>query len=72
LIHRPGPDSQYAWNLAMSGLQEEFFSPRIGSIEAALIDLNGRPITSITGNVLTSGQTVALAHILDLNRDPTT
>jgi len=72
LKHHPRPDPQYAWNLAVAGLQEEFLAPRIETIEAALVDLNGRPISSVTGNVITSSRTVALAHILGLNHDPTT
>jgi hypothetical protein len=53
-------------------LQEEFLAPSIETVEAALIELNGRPIESITGNVINSGRTVALAHSLGLNRDPST
>jgi hypothetical protein len=53
-------------------LQEEFLAPSIETVEAALIELNGRPIESITGNAINSGRTVALAHILGLNRDPST
>lgn len=54
----------------MAALQEEFLSPSLDTLYAALLDLNGRPVTSITDNVLTSGKTVALAHSLGLNRDP--
>jgi hypothetical protein len=72
LKNHPRPDPQYAWNLAVTGLQEEFMAPRLETIEAALVDLNGRPICSITGNVIKSSRTVAIAHILGLNRDPTT
>lgn len=66
----PRPDPVYTWNLAVAALQEEFLSPSLDTLYAALLDLNGRPVTSITDNVLTSGKTVALAHSLGLNRDP--
>ena len=68
----PRPDIYYAWNLAVASLQEEFLARSIETVEAALIELDGRPIESITGNVINSGRTVALAHILGLNRDPST
>jgi hypothetical protein len=68
-IH-PRPDPAYAWNLAVAALQEEFLSPSLSTLYAALLDLNGRPVTSITENVLTCGKTVALAQCLGLNRDP--
>ncbi|KAF8848606.1 hypothetical protein BDZ45DRAFT_605698 [Acephala macrosclerotiorum] len=68
----PRPSMQYAWNLAVAALQEEFLAPGMSTIHAALLDLNGRPTTSITGNTITSSRTVGLSHILGLNRDPQT
>lgn len=53
-------------------LQEEFLAPGMSTVHAALLDLNGRPTTSITGNTINSGRTVGLSHILGLNRDPWT
>lgn len=41
-------------------------------MHATLLDLSGRPTTSIIGNTITSGRTVALANSLGLNRDPET
>jgi hypothetical protein len=72
LRSHPCPDLRYGWNLAVAALQEEFLAPGMSTILAALIDLNGRPTTSITGNTINSGRTVALAHVLGLNRDPQT
>ncbi|KUJ07067.1 uncharacterized protein LY89DRAFT_767480 [Mollisia scopiformis] len=70
---------QYAWNLAVVALQEEFTAPGSSTVLhtdsrdiAALLDLNGRPTTSITGNTITSSKTISLSHILGLNRDPKT
>jgi hypothetical protein len=54
----------------VQALQEEFAAPGISTIHAAILDLNGRPTTSITWNTINSGRTVGLSHILGLNRDP--
>jgi hypothetical protein len=71
LLHQhPRPDISYAWNLAMTALQDEFLSPGLSTIYAALIDLSGRPSLWLTGNLINSGRTVALAHSLGLNRNP--
>lgn len=66
----PVPDQRYCWNLAVESLQGDFLAPGLSTLYAALLDLSGRPVVSITGNTLTSGRTVALAHSLGLNRDP--
>lgn len=72
LQNHPSPDLLYAWNLAVAALQEEFLAPGMSTINAVLLDLMGRPTTSITGNTINSGRTVGLSHILGLNRDPST
>lgn len=66
----PVPDQRYCWNLAVESLQGDFLAPGLSTLYTALLDLSGRPVVSITGNTLTSGRTVALAHSLGLNRDP--
>ncbi|TEY86444.1 hypothetical protein BOTCAL_0008g00180 [Botryotinia calthae] len=66
----PVPDQRYCWNLAVESLQGDFLAPGLSTLYAALLDLSGRPVVSITGNTLNSGRTVALAHSLELNRDP--
>lgn len=71
LASHPKPDIQYAVNLAVAALHEEFSAPGLSTLSAALIDLTGRPIFSMTGNAINSGRTVALSHCLGLNRDPT-
>ena len=68
-IHPP-PDKRYVWNLAVKSLDEDFLRPGLTTICAALLDLGGRPNTSIQGNAITNGRTVSLAHSLGLNRDP--
>ncbi|TGO72301.1 hypothetical protein BELL_0470g00080 [Botrytis elliptica] len=66
----PVPDQRYCWNMAVESLQGDFLAPGLSTLYAALLDLSGRPVVSITGNTLTSGRSVALAHSLGLNRDP--
>ncbi|KAI5305161.1 hypothetical protein KEM56_005132 [Ascosphaera pollenicola] len=70
LAAHPKPDIRYAVNLAVAALHEEFSAPGLSTVGAALIDLTGRPIFSMTGNAINSGRVVALAHCLGLNRDP--
>ncbi|GAB7340263.1 hypothetical protein MBLNU457_6726t2 [Dothideomycetes sp. NU457] len=71
LKSHPRPSVAYLWNMAVAALQEDFMAPSIATVYAALIDLCGRPIQSVMGNILTAGRTVALAYSLGLNRDPT-
>ncbi|KAL3472222.1 fungal-specific transcription factor domain-containing protein [Aspergillus californicus] len=70
LACHPKPDVRYAVNLTVAALHEDFSAPGLSTISAALIDLSGRPIFSMTGNAISSGRMVSLAHCLGLNRDP--
>mgnify|MGYP001083432947 CR=1 FL=1 len=70
LASHPKPDARYAVNLTVAALHEEFSAPGLSTISAALIDLTGRPIFSMTGNAVSCGRMVSLAHCLGLNRDP--
>lgn len=70
LASHPKPDVRYAVNLTVSALHEEFSAPGLSTISCALIDLTGRPIFSMTGNAISCGRLVSLAHCLGLNRDP--
>jgi hypothetical protein len=72
LSRRIRPDICYLWNLAVRALHEDFSAPDIQTLQAALLDLSGRPIYSIIGNSINMGRTVALAYSLGINRDPTT
>jgi hypothetical protein len=68
----PQPDSHYIWNQATSAINQDFFlSPSIDTIISAVIDLIGRPSTSILGNIMTAGRTIALARAFGLHYDPT-
>lgn len=66
------PDDQFIWNQAVSALQEDFMAPSTSTINAALLDLIGRPVHSVIGNIVNAGRVVTLAHSLGLHRDPST
>lgn len=51
-------------------MHDDFLSPTLSTVLACILDLLGRPITSITYNAVNIGSTVALAQSLGLNRDP--
>ncbi|KAB8229137.1 hypothetical protein ETB97_006391 [Aspergillus alliaceus] len=70
LASHPKPDVRYAVNMTVAALHEEFSAPGLSTISAALIDLTGRPIFSMTGNAISCGRMISLAHCLGLNRDP--
>ena len=67
----PRPDLTFAWNQAVTALQDDFMSPMISTVHATLLDMIGRPILQITGNIVNAGRVVTLAHSLGLHRDPT-
>jgi hypothetical protein len=56
--------------MTVAALHEEFSAPGLSTISAALIDLTGRPIFSMTGNAISCGRMLSLANCLGLNRDP--
>ncbi|KAJ5095739.1 Transcription factor [Penicillium alfredii] len=58
------------FNMTVAALHEEFSEPGLSTISAALIDLTGRPIFSMTGNAVSCGRMLSLANCLGLNRDP--
>ncbi|GKZ74498.1 hypothetical protein AnigIFM50267_000734 [Aspergillus niger] len=70
LACHPKPDARYAVNMTVAALHEEFSAPGLSTVSAALIDLTGRPIFSMTGNAISCGRMISLAHCLGLNRDP--
>ncbi|KAL4878218.1 fungal-specific transcription factor domain-containing protein [Aspergillus karnatakaensis] len=69
---RPVPDIRYLWNLTVSAMNDDFLSPNFSTVLACILDLLGRPITSITYNAVNIGRVVALAQSLGLNRNPST
>lgn len=66
----PRPDITYVWSLAIHALMDDFLSPGISTVSSAVYMLGGRPTTTMTGNAINLGRTVALAYSLGLNRDP--
>ncbi|KAF2819533.1 hypothetical protein CC86DRAFT_362382 [Ophiobolus disseminans] len=66
----PRPDSYYLWNKAISAILEDFLSPGMSTIQAAVLDQIGRPSVSIVGNITLCGRTVSLAQTFGLHRDP--
>jgi hypothetical protein len=70
LRHRPRPDPHFIWNQAVIALQDDFMAPTISTIHAAVLDLLGRPVIGVTGNIVNAGRIVTLAQSLGLHRDP--
>lgn len=68
---RPRPDMHFIWNQAVAALQDDFMAPTISTIHAALLDMVGRPVIQVTGNIVNAGRVVTLAQSLGLHRDPT-
>jgi hypothetical protein len=71
LRYQPRPDLQFIWNQAVAALQDDFMAPTISTVHAALLDMIGRPVLQVTGNIVNAGRVVTLAHSLGLHRDPT-
>ncbi|KAJ9137065.1 Zn(2)-C6 fungal-type DNA-binding domain [Pleurostoma richardsiae] len=65
------PDGRFIWNLANEALYSELYtSPGISTITAILLNIGGRPTTSMIGNGVQLGAAVSLSHSLGLNRNP--
>lgn len=67
---KPRPDIQYIWNLAVSALHDDLSRPSFSTVLSCILDLLGRPTTSIIYNAINMGSLVALTKSLGLNRDP--
>ncbi|KAK9440987.1 N-terminal binuclear Zn cluster-containing/DNA binding domain-containing protein [Metarhizium brunneum] len=65
------PDDRFIWNLANEAVYSELYlSPGISIIKAILLNISGRPTTSIIGNGVLLGSAVSMAHSLGLNHNP--
>lgn len=65
------PDIRFIWNQANEALHSELFlSPGISTLMSIIINVCGRPSTSMFGNGGMVGTAVALSNALGLNRDP--
>ncbi|THX28023.1 hypothetical protein D6D12_05110 [Aureobasidium pullulans] len=71
LRKHPRPDPIYACNVAVAALQEDFNESSVSTILCSVLDMIGRPINSIVGNIINEGRTIALAHTFGMNRNPT-
>ncbi|KAM3500364.1 hypothetical protein MY10362_006462 [Beauveria mimosiformis] len=69
---QPWPDGRFIWNLANEALYSELhLSPGVPIITAILLNVGGRPTTSLVGNGVLLASAVSIAHSLGLNHDPT-
>lgn len=66
----PQPDMAFAWNQHVLAMHDDFLAPTVSTVHAALLDMVGRPVFGIQGNIVDAGRTVALAQSLGLHRDP--
>ena len=65
------PDGRFIWVLACEALHSEMFlSPGTSTVLAIILNVGGRPSTSVFGNGGLMGMAVSLSHALGLNRDP--
>ncbi|KAJ5304494.1 uncharacterized protein N7443_004154 [Penicillium atrosanguineum] len=65
------PDIRFIWNLACEALYSELhLSPGMSTITAILLNIGGRPTTSMIGNGIQLGSAIALCYSLGLNRNP--
>ncbi|KAJ5742730.1 uncharacterized protein N7511_011131 [Penicillium nucicola] len=65
------PDIRFIWNQANEALHSELFlSPGISTVMSIILNVCGRPSTSMFGNGGMVGTSVALSNALGLNRDP--
>jgi hypothetical protein len=65
------PDLAYFWNQAVASLHDDFMAPTISTIHATVLDMLGRPVFGITGNVVKAGRISTLAASMGLHRNPT-
>ncbi|KAF6833775.1 fungal specific transcription factor domain-containing protein [Colletotrichum musicola] len=71
LVSQHRPDTRFIWNQANDAMYSEIhLSPGISTLLGILLNISGRPLTSIIGNGLQLGSAISLAHSLGLNRDP--
>lgn len=70
LCRQVRPDPHFIWNQAVAALQDDFMAPTISTVHAAVLDLLGRPVIGVTGNIVNAGRIVTLAQSLGLHRDP--
>ncbi|KAJ9137518.1 C6 transcription factor [Pleurostoma richardsiae] len=71
LSQRHRPDPRFVWNQATEAMYSELHvSPGMSTIISLLLNLNGRPLTTMVGNGVQLASAVSIAHSLGLNRNP--
>lgn len=59
------------WNLANEAVYSELhLAPSMSIITAIMLNIGGRPTTSMIGNGVLLGSAVSMAHSLGLNHNP--
>ncbi|KAF5021445.1 hypothetical protein F66182_6509 [Fusarium sp. NRRL 66182] len=65
------PDRRFIWNLATEATYSQLHrSPGMSIIEAIILNVGGREVTSLIGNGVLLASSVAMAHSLGLNHSP--
>ncbi|KAL7810005.1 N-terminal binuclear Zn cluster-containing/DNA binding domain-containing protein [Trichoderma aethiopicum] len=65
------PESRFIWNLANEAVYSELhLSPGMSIIKAIVLNIGGRPTTSLIGNGVLLGSAVSMAHSVGLNHNP--
>ncbi|KAI5464804.1 fungal-specific transcription factor domain-containing protein [Mariannaea sp. PMI_226] len=71
LSRRQRPDRRFLWNLTSEATYSELhLSPGMSIIEAIILNVGGRPNTSLIGNGVLLGSAVSMAHSLGLHHNP--
>lgn len=71
MSRRPCFDGRFIWNLASKAIYSELhLSPGVSIITAILLNVGGRPTTSLIGNGVLLSSAVSMAHSLGLNHNP--
>ncbi|KIY50592.1 hypothetical protein FISHEDRAFT_71632 [Fistulina hepatica ATCC 64428] len=63
------PTLPRAWQITLHTINLELRRARLATVQAGLLDLDGRPSLDPTGNSLTLGQTIAAARLMGLHLD---
>ncbi|KAF4959507.1 hypothetical protein FSARC_10712 [Fusarium sarcochroum] len=65
------PDRRFIWNLATEATYSQLHrAPGMSIIEASILNIGGREVTSLIGNGVLLASSVAMAHSLGLNHSP--
>ncbi|KAK8104837.1 uncharacterized protein PG998_011870 [Apiospora kogelbergensis] len=63
------PDVRFVWNQANEALYSDLYqSPGMPTVIAILLNISGRPLSSMIGNAVLHGAAISLAHCMGLNR----